>query len=235
MLFPDDEIDRMGTAAFRELVASTPEAEDAETNAYVTCVADAITGALREQDRGDWEVRVFADDQVNAFALPGRKIGVYQGLLSVAENQHQLATVIGHEVAHVLARHGNERISTRFAAQAGLDLVSAIAGEPSATRQALFGLLGVGTQVGVLLPFSRRQETEADLLGLRLLAQAGFDPEESIALWRNMSAAGGESPPEFLSTHPSSESRIEALEGAMDEARGIAQAARARGLVPRCR
>src|SRR5690606_21237383 len=106
--------DRMGTAAFRELVASTPEAEDAETNAYVTCVADAITGALREQDRGDWEVRVFADDQVNAFALPGRKIGVYQGLLSVAENQHQLATVIGTRSRtcwHVTATSASRRAS----------------------------------------------------------------------------------------------------------------------------
>src|SRR5690606_6464685 len=104
--------------------------ENAEINAYVRCVADAITSTLENGDAGRWEVAVFAEDQVNAFALPGRKIGVYQGLLSVAENQHQLATVISHEIAHVLARHGNERISTQFAASAGLDLVSAVVGEP---------------------------------------------------------------------------------------------------------
>jgi predicted Zn-dependent protease len=235
ILFPDDEVEAMGVAAFRELEASTERNENREVNAYVSCVADAITATLEDDARGDWEVTVFAEDQVNAFALPGRKIGVYQGLLSVAENQHQLATVLAHEVAHVLARHSNERISTQFAAQAGLDLVGAIAGgEASATRQTLFGLLGLGTQVGVLLPFSRRQESEADLLGLRLLAQAGFEPRESIALWRNMIAEGGEGPPEFLSTHPSGESRIEALQAAMPEARQAAEAARARGRAPDC-
>lgn len=221
----------MGATAYQQLQSSTPVSRDDAVNAYVDCVADAITRTLTGDASGPWEVRVFAEDQVNAFALPGRKIGVYQGLLSVAENQHQLATVIAHEVAHVVARHSNERISTQFAASAGLDLLGALAGEPTPTKQTLFGLLGLGTQVGVLLPFNRRQESEADLLGLRLMAEAGFDPRASVDLWRNMIEKGGRSPPEFLSTHPSGESRIEALQARMPEA---LERARASTADPRC-
>lgn len=222
ILFPDDQVDEMGATAYQQLQASTPVSRDDEVNAYVDCVARALTRTLDGEEGGPWEVRVFAEDQVNAFALPGRKIGVYQGLLSVAENQHQLATVIAHEVAHVVARHSNERISTQFAASAGLDVLSVLAGEPSPAKQTLFGLLGLGTQVGVLLPFNRRQESEADLLGLRLMAEAGFDPQASVGLWRNMVEEGGRSPPEFLSTHPSGESRIEALQAHMPEALELA-------------
>ncbi|HET6630302.1 MAG TPA: M48 family metallopeptidase [Woeseiaceae bacterium] len=234
ILFPDEEVDEMGATAYQQLQASTPLNRNDAVNAYVDCVAGAITRTLEGEQGGPWEVRVFADDQVNAFALPGRKIGVYQGLLSVAENQDQLATVIAHEVAHVVAQHGNERISTQFAANAGLELLSALAGEPTRTKQLLFGLLGVGTQVGVLLPFSRTQESEADLLGLRLMAEAGFDPRGSVELWRNMIDAGGQTPPEFLSTHPSGESRIQALEAHMPEALELAQAAHASGANPDC-
>lgn len=208
----------MGATAYQQLQASTPVSRNDAVNAYVDCVAGAITRTLEGEEGGPWEVRVFAEDQVNAFALPGRKIGVYQGLLSVADNQHQLATVIAHEVAHVLAQHSNERISTQFAANAGLELLSTLAGEATPTKQMLFGLLGVGTQVGVLLPFSRTQESEADLLGLQLMAEAGFDPRESVDLWRNMIEKAGQSPPEFLSTHPSGETRIEALTAHMPEA-----------------
>lgn len=224
----------MGVTAYRELMASTPRTDDAALDRYVECVARSITSTLEGEEAGPWEVTVFGVDQVNAFALPGGKIGVYQGLLSVADNPHQLATVIAHEVAHVLARHGNERISTQFAASAGLELLSALAGEPTATKHMLFGLLGLGTQVGVLLPFSRTQESEADLLGLTLMAEAGFDPRESVELWRNMIAEGGDSPPEFLSTHPSGETRIEALQARMQEAVAKAEAARRRGHDPRC-
>ena len=234
ILFPDDQVDQMGAAAYQQLQASTPVSRNERVNAYVDCVAESVTRALEGEESGPWEVRVFADDQVNAFALPGRKIGVYQGLLAVAENQHQLATVIAHEVGHVLARHSNERISTQFAANAGLELLSAVAGEPTPTKQTLFGLLGLGTQVGVLLPFNRRQESEADLVGLELMAKAGFDPRESVDLWQNMIEESGESPPEFLSTHPSGESRIRALREHMPAALQLAEAAQASGSRPGC-
>jgi len=237
ILFPDDQVAQMGVTAYQELKNSTPLTKDREVSSYVNCVADALTRALVDgaDQPQEWEVSVFADDQVNAFALPGGKIGVYQGLLSVAENQHQLATVIGHEIAHVLARHSNERISTQYATSTGLELASVLAGQATPVKQTLFGLLGVGAQVGVLLPFGRKQETEADLLGLELMARAGFDPEQSVPLWENMIASGGESPPEFLSTHPSGESRIRALQQTMPTAVPLFEQARSGGVRPECR
>jgi predicted Zn-dependent protease len=237
ILFPDDEIARMGVTAYQELKESTPVTKNREVNGYVECVADELIRALDSNNEGaeQWEVSVFADDQVNAFALPGGKIGVYQGLLSVAENQDQLATVVAHEIAHVLSRHSNERISTQYATSTGLELASAVAGQATPVKQTLFGLLGVGAQVGILLPFSRSQESEADLVGLELMAKAGFDPRQSVNLWRNMIAEGGDAPPEFLSTHPSGESRIRALEETMPKVTPLVEQARAGGRQPDCR
>lgn len=224
LLFPQDEVNRMGVAAFRELQASTPVSSDREATAYVECVADAVT-ALPAAGGEAWEITLFRDPQVNAFALPGGKIGIYEGLLRVAQNQHQLATVVAHEVAHVIAQHSNERISTQYATSAGLDLIGAVAGRDTVVKRTLFGLLGVGAQVGVLLPFSRGQESEADLIGLELAAEAGFDPRESVALWRNMMTEGGEGPPEFLSTHPSGETRMRQLQDNMPRALALAEGA----------
>jgi predicted Zn-dependent protease len=243
ILFPDNQVAQMGVAAYRELKDNTPLTRSRELNSYVECVAGELIHALTPADASEgnagaqqdqWEVSVFADDQVNAFALPGGKIGVYQGLLSVAENQHQLATVVAHEIAHVLSRHSNERISTQYATSTGLELVSAVAGQNTPVKQTLFGLLGVGAQVGILLPFSRSQESEADLVGLELMARAGFDPRQSVDLWQNMMAASGGAPPEFLSTHPSGESRIRALQGLMPKVLPLAEKARASGKRPDC-
>ena len=240
ILFPDDEIAQMGVTAYQELKDSTPVTRNREVNGYVECVAGELIRALDSNNEGaeEWEVSVFADDQVNAFALPGGKIGVYQGLLSVAENQDQLATVVGHEIAHVLSRHSNERISTQYATSTGLELAGAVAGQATPLKQTLFGLLGVGAQVGILLPFSRSQESEADLVGLELMAKAGFDPRQSVNLWRNMIAEGGgegsDTPPEFLSTHPSGESRIRALEETMPKVLPLVEQARAGGRRPDC-
>lgn len=232
ILFPEDEMQQMGEAAFQQLKEQTRQSDVQSVNRYVECVAEAVTDVVDQA--GDWEVTVFAEDQVNAFALPGRKIGIYTGMLDVAENQDQLATVMAHEVAHVLARHGNERLSTQYATSTGLDLVAMVAGSDTAAKQTALGLLGVGAQVGVLLPFSRGQETEADVLGLELMAKAGFDPDQSVNLWRNMIAASEGAPPEFLSTHPSGESRIEVLQSRIPRAAELAQQARAAGRRPDC-
>jgi predicted Zn-dependent protease len=178
-------------------------------------------------------VVVFNDKAANAFALPGGKIGVYTGLLQVAQTQDQLAAVIGHEVAHVTAQHANERVSTAFAAEAGLNVVDAIYGGTSSGRNAM-ALLGLGTQVGVLMPFGRAQESEADLLGLDLMARVGFDPREAVTLWQNMARSGGGAPPEFLSTHPSHATRIEDLQKRMPEALKLYDAARVAGRKPKC-
>ncbi len=231
VLMPESEINQMGLQAFTTIKQETRVDRSTVTNRYVQCVASAITREVG----GTWEVVVFNDTDANAFALPGGKIGVYTGMLKVAENQDQLATVIGHEVAHVLAHHSNERVSQKFAVEQGLNLINAIASPQSATGQTLMGLLGVGAQYGVLLPYSRIQESEADIVGLDLMAKAGFDPRQSTSLWINMSRAGGSQPPEFLSTHPSHGSRISELTGHMPVALQLQSRARQQGKRPACK
>jgi predicted Zn-dependent protease len=232
-LFPDSTMVSMGASAYDELKQNTPVSRDRNAVLYVNCVTEAI---LREvPSRYRWEVTVFEDKAANAFALPGGKIGVYTGLLKVAENQHQLAAVIGHEIAHVIADHGNARVSTAFAADAGLQLAQIMAGAPSPQKNQLFGLLGLGAQVGILMPYGRSQESEADILGLEYMARAGFDPRASVALWQNMGrAGGGRQPPEFLSTHPSHGTRISDLNKAMPRALEIFATAQAADKVPIC-
>jgi predicted Zn-dependent protease len=156
-------------------------------------------------------------------------------MLEVAQNQHQLAAVVAHEVAHVIARHSNERVSTNFVTQTGLQLAQVAAGGNSPARQELFGLLGVGAQFGVLLPFGRAQESEADLVGLDYMARAGFDPRESVRLWENMAKVGGAKPPEFLSTHPSGDRRMRDLNARMRDAMSLSVQARSSGRNPDCR
>jgi len=222
-LFSSEKIAQMGVQSYQQMKQEEPIDTSTADNRYVKCVADAITRVTG----GDWEVTVFKDDQVNAFALPGGKIGVYSGLLDVAKSDDQLAAVIGHEVGHVLAEHGNERVSQQAATQGGLQVVSAFLGGSGggAGSQAVMSALGLGAQVGILLPFSRAQESEADTVGLELMARAGFDPRESVALWQNMAAAGGEKPAEFMSTHPSNETRINNLQSHMNQAMQLYQQA----------
>lgn len=234
ILFPDAEMQQMGVAAYQQMKKDTPPVAGGKASRYVNCVAEHIVRALPNGDPAAWEVTLFADDQANAFALPGGKIGVYRGLLAIAENQSQLATVMGHEVAHVLANHSNERISTSTLTQGGLQLAQIAAGGASQTQQQLFGLLGLGAQVGITLPFGRKQESEADLLGLDLMAKAGFDPRASVKLWQNMGKAGGQKPPEFMSTHPSGERRISDLSARMDSALLLQRQAHAQGRRPDC-
>lgn len=233
-LVSDEQMAQMGNTAFQQMKEEKPVARDPAVRDYVQCVSDAITETL--ENGAGWEVEVFADDAVNAFALPGKKIGVYTGLLDVAENQDQLAAVIGHEVAHVLANHSNARVSANYATAAGLQVVEAvIAGQASpATREQAMALLGMGAQYGVLMPYSRGQESEADTLGVQIMAEAGFHPEASVNLWQRMSETGGPNPPEFLSTHPSNQSRIENLRDQLPEARQIYQQALESGKNPSC-
>jgi predicted Zn-dependent protease len=234
-MMSETEMSQMGAAAFTEISKQTPPSRDALENAMVTCVAKAITQALSGPNASTrWEIRVFDDDSPNAFALPGGKIGVNTGLLKVARTQGQLAAVIGHEVAHVTEGHANERVSSEFAAQSALQLLSAVADTSNPVHGQMIGLLGAGVQVGVLLPYGRKHESEADLLGLDLMAKAGFDPNESVALWLNMSKAGGGQPPEFLSTHPSHSSRIYALRRRIPSAMSLYENAKASGRNPRC-
>lgn len=230
-LFSEEQLEQMGAQSFTQYEQELPVI-GGQVGAYVQCVATAITGELSAGET--WEVKVFKDDSANAFALPGGHIGVNTGLLDVATNQDQLAAVIGHEVAHVLASHANERVSTQAATQTGLSVLQAAAGLNGAGGQQLMGLLGMGAKYGIILPFSRSHESEADTLGLNLMAQAGFDPRASIELWQNMSANSQGQPPVWLSTHPSHGQRIEGLQAHMGEAMALYEQARAAGERPSC-
>lgn len=230
-LFSSEQLSQMGEQSFAQYQQQLPVVEGAAAS-YVQCVAQAIT---REVDSTEqWEVKVFKDDSANAFALPGGYIGVNTGLLSVAENQHQLAAVIGHEVAHVLASHANERVSTQAATQTGLSILQSAAGLEGASGEQIMGLLGMGAQYGIILPFSRSHESEADTLGLELMARAGFDPRASVDLWQNMAANSQGQPPVWLSTHPSHGQRISGLEAHMSQASALSERAHNAGKRPNC-
>lgn len=230
LMMTASQMDQMGAQSFTSLKKDKPIEQDVQINAYVHCVATAITNEVG----GDWEVVVFKDDSANAFALPGRKIGVHTGLLKVANNQHQLAAVLGHEVAHVLANHGNERVSQQAAVKQGLSITQSVLSPETELGKAGMGLLGLGTQYGIIMPFSRSHESEADIYGLDLMAKAGFDPQQSVALWINMGKAGGQAPPEFMSTHPSHETRIEDLQKQMPIALKLRKNAQTNGKNPQC-
>jgi predicted Zn-dependent protease len=224
-LVSDDQMSQMGVASFTDLKKKTPETRDAKDSAYVNCVAREVTSVMDAST--PWEVRVFEDKQVNAFALPGGKIGVYTGLLKVATSQDQLAAVLGHEVAHVIAGHSAERVSDQMAAQLGLSVVQASTGIDAQ-------MLGVATNVFFLLPHSRTHESEADLLGMDYMARAGFDPRQAVVLWENMSKVGGDKPPEMLSTHPADATRIRQLQERLPVSLPLYEQARAQGHVPKC-
>lgn len=232
----DGQMNQMGVTAYAQMKQKQTLTQNPRERAYVNCIADAIISELGANQKNQWEVNVFKVDAPNAFALPGKKIGVNTGMFKVSDNQHQLAAVMGHEVGHVLSRHGAERVSIQMATQTGLQLGIILAGDQeTAQKKQLLGLLGLGAQVGVALPFSRLHESEADAIGLQLMAKAGFDPRESVKLWENMKkASGGKAPPEFLSTHPANQTRINALNSNMQQAMKIYQQARAQGKSPQC-
>jgi len=160
----------------------------------------------------EWEFNLVKDDQANAFAMPGGKVVVYTGILDEAQNTNGLATIMAHEIAHALADHGAQRMSAAQLQQLGAVAGSvAVSGRSESTQQIFAQAYGLGSQLGVMLPFSRGHESEADRIGLTMMAIAGYDPREAPELWRRMQAGGGEAPPEFLSTHPSNQTRINNL------------------------
>lgn len=226
---------KMGLQAFQEIKAETPISRDAKKNAQLQSVGQRIARVATLPD-ARWEFVLFDDPkQPNAFALPGGKVGVYSGILPITQNDAGLATVIAHEVAHVAARHGGERVSQGLAVQLGGTVLSAALGASGyggVTRDLAMQAYGVGAQVGVMLPYSRTQELEADRIGLLYMARAGFDPREAIDFWRRFQAynakrAGGT--PEFLSTHPLDSNRIAQLQKFLPQALAEYERARGRG------
>ncbi|MCW7481835.1 M48 family metallopeptidase [Leptospira kanakyensis] len=229
ILVKDGEMNEMGTDAFSEMKTKTPIDSSVSANSYVNCIVSAQLAVTTDTTGVEsWEVVVFRDNTPNAFALPGGKIGVYTGMFSVAKNKDQLAAVIGHEIGHVIARHGNERVSQNQLAGGSVKILESL-GKPTVA-----GALGLGAKFGVLLPFSREHESEADLIGLELMAKSGFDPRESVNLWKNMSALGGSKPNELLSTHPSDATRMKNLNAAMGNALALWEKAKAEGKRPNC-
>ena len=215
MIFKSDEaLEAEAAKAFAEYRATYPLETDRATIDYVHCVATAVVDSLEPDLRNkNWEMSIFDDDTVQAFAMPGGKIGVHNGLLKAAQNQDQLAAVIGHEIAHVTSRHMNEDVSRSMMSGVGIQVMAIVlGGGHSGATYTAYEALQAGAVLGLNLPFSRAQETEADVVGLQYMANAGFDPRESVPLWQHMMAeAGGEAPPEFLSTHPSGDTRIDSL------------------------
>jgi metalloendopeptidase OMA1, mitochondrial len=226
---------KMGAQAYDQ-VKSDPKmkpSQDPREIEPVKRVAARIVEAAKRSKYAEmaqqfqWEVTVIKDDQTaNAFALPGGKMAVYTGIFPIAKTEAGLAAVMGHEVVHALARHGAERMSQGQATSIGVQVLGTAAGVgtgSAALGQATMAALGVGAQVGMLLPFSRKHESEADYIGILLAADAGYDPRESVALWERMGQMSGGGPAEFMSTHPSHETRIDQLKKWMPEAMAIYQ------------
>ena len=210
-LYSEGEMASQGDSVYRAIKESTPMSAKTAKREFI------------------WEITTFKDPQINAFALPGGKIGVYEGLLGVADNQHQLAAVIAHEIGHVLAQHGNERAS-----QAAIRNLGVIAAQALGVSESTVKAIDTSAQIGLLLPFSRIQESEADQIGLQLMAETGFDPLESVVLWQKMAENNSRRAPEILSTHPSPRSRIETLQTLMSSAEQTWVDSRKSGKNPDC-
>jgi predicted Zn-dependent protease len=217
ILVPESQDADMGLQAYQQIKQEEKISSNAALNQRVQTVGRRIA-AVSGHPEWDWQFTLFENPEPNAFALPGGKVGVYTGLFKVAQNDAQLAAVMGHEVGHAIARHGAERMSQGILAQLGGVAVGAATGS-----QAVVDLYSQAATLGVILPYSRGQESEADEIGLMLMAEAGYDPREAVTLWQNFATLGGERPPEFLSTHPSEGTRIERLQELMPKALEIYQ------------
>lgn len=206
----DEQMAAMGRQSFASLKKEGKISHHSHYNQLTKCLSYDLLKAAN-QNPNEWEVVVFDDNSANAFALPGNKIGVHTGMIKLAENSDQLAAVIGHEIGHVLANHGNERVSQAMVAQGGILAAGLALGEESKKNGLLIGAIGLGTQFGILMPFSRKHEKEADLLGVEYMAKAGYHPKEASKLWVVMAKNSSGAPPEFLSTHPAANSRVKYL------------------------
>ena len=212
LLTPSQE-NEMGLTAFKEVLKDSTISDNQSYNEAVSRVGNRIAQVADTPDY-EWDFKVIEDDeQINAFALPGGKVGVYTGILPVAKTEGGLAAVMSHEVAHVLARHGGERLSHGLLAQMGAVAIQAgMAGSNPGVVRGVMTAYGLGANVGVLLPYGRLQESEADRIGILLMAQAGHDPREAVHLWERMAQQSRRQPPQFLSTHPSPRRRIQDLQ-----------------------
>lgn len=228
-LVPESEIMASSLTSYQDFLKTNKVVSSGNDVTMVKRVGDkiarAVTQYLQSNNASDrvkgynWEFNLVQDATVNAWCMPGGKVVFYTGIIPVCKSEAGIAVVMGHEVAHAIARHGNERVSQGLVSQlGGVALSTAISSKPKETQQLIMTAYGVGSQVGVMLPFSRMHESEADELGLYFMAMAGYDPNEAVPFWQRMNSAGGSRPPEFLSTHPNPETRIANLQKWMPKA-----------------
>ena len=230
-LLPESELQNMAAAQYQQFLSSNKIVSSTDRDVEMVrrvgiritkAVTDYYTqkGLSKELKGYNWEYKLIDSKEINAWCMPGGKIVVYTGLLPITQNEAALAIVIGHEVTHAIFNHGNERMSQQLGAEVvGTGLQVALINKPAETQNAFLTAFGLGSEVGVLLPFSRKHELEADHWGLNWAAMAGYNPQEAIPLWQRMEkASNGQRPPEFLSTHPSEGNRIEQLQKFMPEA-----------------
>lgn len=233
-LIPTSTLNQTSFAEYRSFISQNKTLSSGKDVDLVRRVGNDLKAAvevyyrskkLQDELKGfAWEFNVVDDPTVNAFCMPGGKVVVYTGILKVTQNEDALAVVMGHEIAHALANHGNERMSQGLVAQLGLSSLDlALSQKPSQTRNLLMAAAGAGAQVGVLLPFSRKHESEADEIGLYLMAMAGYNPNEAAPFWQRMSSGGGSRPPEFLSTHPDPAKRSQTLKELIPKAQAYAR------------
>ncbi|PJA78080.1 MAG: peptidase, partial [Nitrospirae bacterium CG_4_9_14_3_um_filter_51_5] len=233
LLMPSGQMNQMGAAQYSEvlqdpkvMISTDPKEIEPVKRVAARIIEAAKRSKYADVAKGfDWEVTVIKDDNTkNAWALPGGKIAVYTGIFPMAKNEAGLAAIMGHEVVHALAEHGGERMSQGLVAQFGMTaaaIVLSTQGLNPALNDLAMQAMGLGVQTGVLLPFSRKHESEADYVGILLAGDAGYDPREAIHIWERMAAASDGAPPEFLSTHPAHETRIADLTKWMPEAMGL--------------
>ncbi len=233
-LIPDSQMNSMSFQQYDQVIAESQLSTDPEATAMIKRVGSRIQGAVEQYFRENgisqhlegyvWEFNLIESDQVNAWCMPGGKVAFYTGILPVCQDDTGVAVVMGHEIAHAIAEHGGERMSHQMALQmGGLALSEAVKTKPDETQALFMTAFSIGAQFGAMLPFSRKHESEADHMGLIFMAMAGFDPREAPKFWQRMSAGGGGAPPEFMSTHPSDETRIRELNERMPEALGYYQ------------
>lgn len=229
-LIPDNEMLSMSFQQYDQFLKDNKESTNQQQTTIVKKVGERVAKAveqyftqnnLAQQLQGyKWEFHIIDSKEVNAWCMPGGKVVVYTGILPIAKTEAGLAVVLGHEIAHAVAKHGNERMSQAMIAQlGGVALSQALKEKPALTQNIFMTAFGIGTQVGVLLPFSRLQESEADHLGLIFMAMAGYNPNEALDFWQRMASYNnGQAPPEFLSDHPSDQTRIEKIKNEIPEA-----------------
>jgi predicted Zn-dependent protease len=229
-LLPDSELLSLSLQQYSEVLKKSKLSNDPVRTHMVKRVGENIARASEEFLRDSklesdiknykWEFNLIEDDKVvNAWCMPGGKVAVYTGILPLTRDDTGLAVVMGHEVAHAMAKHGNERMSEALLVQlGGASLSLALSKEPALTQQIFMGVYGAGAQMGIMLPYSRLHESEADRIGLVLMSKAGYDPREAVPFWQRMNEKGGSRPPEFLSTHPAPETRIKDIKSHIQEA-----------------